>query len=160
MGGHPGAMQNNLLTHLNRLLASHSVHYQQLRNFHWNVKGPMFFQLHDKFEELYTAAADQVDALAERIVALGGRPASTLAEHLGLSDLVEVGGVPSAEDMVGHLANQGKQLAHDLRAAVEVAERSGDRNSANLLDGMADAHDSNLWMLRAFLQEAPTPQPA
>ena len=41
---------------LNTLLADYHVYYQNLRNFHWNILGDNFFELHEKFEELYTDA--------------------------------------------------------------------------------------------------------
>ena len=70
---------SNTTRDLNILLSDHQVLYQKLRNYHWNVKGPLFFGLHQKFEEMYLTAAETVDALAERIVALGDAPVSTLA---------------------------------------------------------------------------------
>ena len=61
---------NTLIGGLNQLLADHAVYYQKLRNYHWNVKGPAFFQLHQKFEEMYLVAQEHVDSIAERILAL------------------------------------------------------------------------------------------
>ena len=66
-----------LIKLLNELLANYQIYYQNLRNFHWNVSGPNFFELHAKFEELYTAANGGVDAVAERILTLGARPYSS-----------------------------------------------------------------------------------
>ncbi len=63
-----------LVEKLNELLANYQIYYQNLRNFHWNVSGPNFFELHAKFEELYTAANLGVDETAERILTLGSRP--------------------------------------------------------------------------------------
>lgn len=59
---------------LNQLLANHAVHYQRLRNFHWNVKGPLFYTLHQTFEDIYTQSALNVDSIAEQILTLGERP--------------------------------------------------------------------------------------
>ena len=58
-------------TNLNEQIANWSVHYTKLHRFHWYVKGPAFFTLHAKFEELYNAAALTVDQIAERL--LGNR---------------------------------------------------------------------------------------
>jgi len=63
-----------LATKLNELLANYQIYYQNLRNFHWNVSGPNFFELHAKFEELYNAATLAIDETAERILTLGERP--------------------------------------------------------------------------------------
>ena len=56
---------------LNLLLANYSVYYQKLRNYHWNVQGSDFFDLHEQFEMLYTEALNSIDSIAERIRALG-----------------------------------------------------------------------------------------
>ena len=91
---------------LNALLADYQVHYQRMRNYHWNVRGPQFFQLHAKFEELYTGAALKVDELAERVLTLGARPYSTLAEALEVPtgpvrwlDIVGLSDVPVLEQI-------------------------------------------------------------
>ena len=88
---------------LNPLLADYAVFYQKLRNYHWNVKGPLFFNLHEKFEELYLDAAEKVDGIAERILALGAKPHSTMAEFLGAASLEEDAGNPDANGMVKNL---------------------------------------------------------
>lgn len=55
-----------LVNHLNDLLANYQIFYQNLRGFHWNVKGSNFFELHAKFEEYYNDAIEKVDEIAER----------------------------------------------------------------------------------------------
>lgn len=67
---------------LNILLSNYQTYYQNLRGVHWNIKGKRFFELHIKFEELYNAAQEQVDEIAERILTLGGVPFNTLASYV------------------------------------------------------------------------------
>lgn len=144
-------MQNALDKNLALLLADYQVFYQKLRNYHWNVKGPLFFSLHAKFEELYLVAAERVDGLAERLAARGQRPPSTLAEQLHLARLAEDPEVPAAEDMVARLVADLGVLVDHLRDAVKVADAEGDSAAVNLLDGFADEEEQVTWMLRAFL---------
>ena len=59
---------------LNKLLSDYQIHYQNLRGFHWNIKGKSFFTLHSVFEKYYDQAAERVDEIAERILMLGGTP--------------------------------------------------------------------------------------
>lgn len=144
-------MSKDVTDALNLLVADYQVHYQKLRNYHWNVKGPLFFGLHQKFEELYNAAALKVDALAERTLALGVKPLSTLAEQLAHARLAEDDGNPSAEAMVETTMADLSKLNDSLRAAARLAGEAGDDGTVNLLDPMADEQEQTAWMLRAFL---------
>ena len=69
-----------IVLNLNKLLANYHVHYQKLRNFHWNVEGPEFFELHQKFEEQYNEVKVNIDDIAERIRIFDKKPMSTLSE--------------------------------------------------------------------------------
>src|SRR5688572_29374090 len=78
------------ITHaLNSVLANYSVHFQKLRNFHWNVKGSDFFDLHLEFEEQYKEAFENIDQIAERIRVFGETPLSTMREYLQESEIKE-----------------------------------------------------------------------
>lgn len=136
---------------LNALLADYQVHYQRMRGYHWNVRGPMFFELHAKFEELYTGAALKVDELAERVLTLGGRPLSTLAEALKAARLKEDAGRPDAMAMVKGTVADLDQLNGWLRTAVKAAGKAGDDATLNLLEGFADEQEKTAWMMRAFM---------
>ncbi len=136
---------------LNLLLADYQVYYQKLRNYHWNVRGPRFFELHLKFEELYNGAALKVDELAERVLALGEKPYSTLAEQLEHARLSEDAGDPDAEAMVRNLVGDIETLNGALRHTSEAASGAGDAATMNMLDGMADEQEKTAWMLKAFL---------
>lgn len=136
---------------LNLLLADYQVHYQKLRNYHWNVKGPLFFGLHEKFEELYTGVAVKIDDIAERVLALGARPYSTLKEALENARLHEDAGSPDAETMVRTTMDDLGTLNAELRTTAKAASDAGDDATLNLLDPMADEQEKTAWMLRAFL---------
>ena len=75
---------------LNELLANYHIYYQNLRGFHWNIKGIHFFQLHAKFEELYNNALTKIDALAERILTIGQKPLHTFSDYMRVSTIKEV----------------------------------------------------------------------
>ncbi len=135
---------------LNHLLANYQVHYQKMRNFHWNVRGPMFFDLHIKFEELYTAAALKVDALAERVRALGAKPLSTLQEQLAAASLEEEHGELDANAMVAGTLTDLDALNAELRAASKQAGAADDDATVNLLDPFADEQEQTAGMLRAW----------
>ncbi len=145
------AENHDLLDDLNQLLADEMVFYQKLRNFHWNVRGPAFFQLHEKFELMYTASAMQVDQIAERILALNGRPKSTLGEFLKTSRLDEQPEVPKANSMVSELHSDLNTLVDYIDKVRKLAEEKGDDTTVNLMDDIGDAHEADAWMFRAWL---------
>jgi starvation-inducible DNA-binding protein len=99
----------NIALHLKHLLADSYTLYLQTHNFHWNVTGPMFNQLHLMFEGHYTELAIAVDDIAERIRSLDVAAPATYKAFSELSSIKEVDGVPSAEDMT-ILLTKGKNL--------------------------------------------------
>lgn len=141
----------NINQNLAHLLADYQVLYQKLRNYHWNVTGPLFFGLHEKFEELYNDAALKVDELAEMISSNGERPPSTLAKHLELARLKEDTQNPEANEMVANILADYETINKDLRALSEKAAEGNMVKVANMADEFADAQDKTAWMLRAFL---------
>ena len=141
----------NINEQLSHLLADYQVLYQKLRNYHWNVTGPLFFGLHDKFEELYNETAVRVDDLAEMIGSNGQRPPSTLAEHLKLARLKEDPSTPEANDMVRNILEDYEALNKNLRSLSADAGEQSMIKVANMADEMADAQAKTAWMLRAFL---------
>lgn len=85
---------------LNTLLADYHIYYQNLRNFHWNILGENFFELHEKFEELYTDARVKIDEIAERILTLRYHPMSNLKDYLKASSIEEVSSKKTDKEMV------------------------------------------------------------
>lgn len=136
---------------LNTQLANWSVLGVKLHNYHWFVKGPQFFALHEKFEELYNTAADYVDEIAERMLAIGGKPAASMAEYLKLASIEEATGDQSAEQMVATLVADFQVIVKELKAGIEIANDQGDDPSADLLIGMLTDVEKQSWMLSAFL---------
>lgn len=136
---------------LDILLADYQVLAQKLRNYHWTVRGPSFFTLHEKFEKLYDDAADKADAIAERSVALGHRPVPTLARSAAIARLAEDGEHRTATAMVEAIAADYETLIQAERELALLASEHGDIATTNLCVGFADEHEKTVWMLRAFL---------
>jgi len=141
----------NIIDQLRQLEADYSVFYRKLRAFHWNVKGPNFFTLHEKFEELYDAFAVKVDELAERALTLGGEPIPTYKAVLDATRLKEVPEMPDASGMVEALYSDLKDLNQWTRETIESAEKAGDIGTSSLLEDFAVAGEKEAWMLRSFL---------
>lgn len=145
--------KTDTLNTLSTLLADGSVFYQKLRHYHWHVKGPRFFDLHEKFEELYLRWAVIVDDIAERIVTRGERAPATLAAFLALATLKEDQEYPKAPEMVARLAGDLEHLVTSFNRAAKLAAGEDDDITANLCEDIRDEQDKNLWMLRAWLEE-------
>ena len=135
---------------LKHLLADSYSLYLQTHNFHWNVTGPMFNQLHLMFEEHYTELAVAVDDIAERIRSLDVAAPGTYSEFAQLSSIEEVGGVPAADEMVAILTKGHEQVVKTCRAALSVAQDADDESSAALISDRMRIHEKTAWMLRAI----------
>ncbi|MCB9640570.1 MAG: DNA starvation/stationary phase protection protein [Myxococcales bacterium] len=143
--------QDKVLEGLLGLMANSSVFYQKLRNYHWNVRGEKFFELHLKFEELYNEWAAVVDELAERILMLGGSPLGTLTSILERATLKEESGRPASREMVQRLSDDLDALLKQMESVIELSEEVKDRKTTNVLDGIGDQQRVHLWMLRSWL---------
>jgi starvation-inducible DNA-binding protein len=144
--------KKQLIEGLNKLLATQMVFYQNTRNFHWNVKGQNFFTLHEKFEELYDFASLQADQIAERILALGGTPPSTLAQFIEQSWIPEASAELSPQEMVQTTTQNLKTLNSHIDEIADIADELADRPTTTLLDDLSEAQAEYEWMFNSFLQ--------
>ena len=137
---------------LNKLLANYQVFYQNLRGFHWNIEGQSFFELHTKFEELYTEANMNVDAIAERILTLGFTPLHTFDQYLENASIKPAKDVRSAEDTVGTTINNLSILIALERKILELASEASDEGTVDLMSEYINAQEKLTWMLSAYLK--------
>jgi len=135
---------------LNQLLANYQVYYQNLRNFHWNVSGENFFDLHAKFEELYVDAREKIDELAERILTIRLRPLSTLSGYLKTATVREAGEVLGDRDMVAAILDNHRIIITSMRKVLDAAGEVGDEGTIDLVGGMLSEFEKNTWMLDAW----------
>lgn len=145
-------MSKEIIKDLNGILADLTIFYQKLRHYHWNIKGPQFFQLHEKYEIVYTELGDVIDALAERIVGLNGVPLHTLAQMLEATSLKEDAEIPAGSEMVSRTIADIDLLTKKLASAIENSEKAEDRTTTNLLDDTKDGLEAHLWMFKAWQQ--------
>ncbi|NOU92074.1 DNA starvation/stationary phase protection protein [Paenibacillus sp. LMG 31456] len=136
---------------LNQQVANFGVMYIKLHNFHWFVKGSQFFTLHLKFEELYNEATLHFDALAERLLTLGGKPVATMQQMLKDSAIKEAAGNEKAEDMVRALVADFNKVNQQLKEGMDVAEKAGDEITGDLFLAIHASLEKHVWMLNSFL---------
>ena len=137
---------------LSNVLADSYTLYLKTHNFHWNVTGPMFQTLHLMFEQHYGELALAVDAIAERIRALGFPAPATYRQFAALSSIAEEDGVPKAEQMIKLLVEGHEAVARTARKVFSVAEQSNDQPTCDLLTQRLQVHEKTAWMLRSLLE--------
>jgi starvation-inducible DNA-binding protein len=136
-------------------LADQYVLYTKTRNYHWNVTGMQFNDLHKFFESQYTAIDASIDAVAERIRALGGMTTATLAEFSKNSRLKEhPAKYPDAKVMISNLLADHEATIRNLRKDIDACDKKHhDTGTADFLTGLMEDHEKMAWMLRAFLEK-------
>jgi starvation-inducible DNA-binding protein len=134
---------------LKQLLADSYTLYLQTHNFHWNVTGLHFRELHLMFEEHYTELAIAVDDIAERIRALDVPAPGTYKEFSELSSIKEVDGVPDSLEMVELLTKGHEQVIKTSRKVLKIAQNADDESTAALVSDRMRVHEKTAWMLRA-----------
>jgi len=140
-----------LVKSLNQLLADYQLYYQNLRGFHWNIKGHLFFQLHDKFEELYREASETVDEIAERIRSLGATPLHTLEDYTQHAQIRSSKDISDGEQAVQLTLENSQVLLQDLKAVLELLEGEEDEATLTLVSDQITITEKRIWMLKAFL---------
>jgi starvation-inducible DNA-binding protein len=142
----------NEIKALNSLLASYQVFYQNLRGFHWNIKGEKFFGLHEKFEEYYTAAAEDIDAIAERVLTIGGVPLHSISQYLKESKIREVTEVSEARTAVDSILEQYIELVNMERPILALSAEANDEGTNSLIADLLAKQEKTIWMLSSWLK--------
>jgi len=137
---------------LSKVLADTFTLYMKTHNFHWNVKGPMFQTLHLMFEQQYNELWLAVDAVAERVRALGFQAPGTYKQFVTLSSIKEDDGVPKAEDMIRRLVEGHETTARTARDAFKLAAEINDQPTCDLLTQRMQIHEKTAWMLRSLVE--------
>ena len=152
--GIPDRNRNAVTRILNDILSDEYVLYTKTRNYHWNVTGPQFHDLHKFFEGQYEEENGFIDDIAERARALGGWSRGTLVEFMKSARLKEhPGEYPSAKEMLSNLLADHEALIRTLRADSEAcAGKYGDVGTNDFLIGLMERHEKSAWMLRAMLE--------
>lgn len=137
---------------LNELLANYQVYYQNLRGFHWNIKGATFFELHAKFEELYNDAVEKIDEIAERILTVGGAPLHTFEDYLATSTVKPAKNLTDAETTVSTTLDNIAVLIKLERQAIPLAQAAEDEGTLTMLTEYISEQEKLVWMLRAYMK--------
>jgi starvation-inducible DNA-binding protein len=138
---------------LSEVLADSYLLYLKTHNYHWNVTGELFHQLHEQFEEQYTELAEAIDVIAERIRAIGFRAPGSFKEFNEITSITEDTDQPKAKEMVKRLAKANEQVIRTAREALKPANEAEDEATIDLLTERLTVHSKTAWMLRSHLEE-------
>src|SRR6056297_2845431 len=131
---------------LNVLLANFQRYYQNLRGIHWNIKGKRFFDLHVKFEELYTDANLKVDMVAERILTLGSVPMHTFEDYIDNSSVPLGKNITKDDDAIRLIVDSLKELLTIERGILKASDEADDEGTNSMMSDFITEQEKTVWM--------------
>ncbi|HMB99403.1 MAG TPA: Dps family protein [Flavobacteriaceae bacterium] len=143
----------DLAKDLNVLLANFQIYYQNLRGIHWNIKGKRFFDLHVKFEELYTDANIKVDLLAERVLTLGETPLHTFEDYTNNAKVPVGKNVSVDENAVRLIVESLIELLKIERNLLTKSDEAKDEGTNSMMSDFITEQEKTVWMMKAWLNE-------
>lgn len=138
---------------LNTLLANFQLYYQNLRGIHWNIKGKRFFDLHVKFEELYTDANIKVDMVAERVLTLGGTPLHTFDDYIKAGKVPVGKNISQDEKAVRLIVDSLSELLKIERSILDASDKASDEGTNSMMSDFITEQEKTVWMMKAWLGE-------
>lgn len=142
---------DKLALSLNDLLASYQVLYMNVRGFHWNIRGNQFFELHLKFEELYSDLQNKVDELAERILTLNAQPLHSFVDYIERSRIQPVKNASDAKSTVRGVLSGLQSLLVQQRETLRQASELGDEGTVAIIGEYIKQQEKLVWMYSAYL---------
>lgn len=136
---------------LNVLLANYSIFYQNVRGYHWNIKGEKFFELHAKFEELYNDLLLKIDEIAERILTLGHSPEHKYSVYQKQSNVEESNQVSDGLQAVKEILAAFKAIILLQRDLLNLSEEANDEGTNALMSDYIRSQEKMVWMYSAYL---------
>jgi starvation-inducible DNA-binding protein len=140
-----------LADRLSDLLANYSIFYQNTRGFHWNIKGDKFFELHQKFQDLYNDLLVKIDDVAERILTLGYSPDHRYTTYVQQAQIKESSEVSDGFKAVGQILEAFKILLTKQRELMQLATAINDEGTSALMSDYIREQEKAVWMYSAFL---------
>jgi starvation-inducible DNA-binding protein len=145
------AQSSGVAEQLNQLLAAYQIFYINTRGFHWNIRGEKFFELHAKFEELYTDALVKIDEIAERILTIGHTPLHSFSDYLRHSSIDEITGVSDSQGTMTAVVDGFRRLLAQEKDILQAAQKAEDEGTAALMSDYIREQEKLLWMFNAYL---------
>lgn len=141
----------DLINFLNQELSNYFVLYVKLHRYHWFIQGRHFFTLHEKFEEMYEMVAEDLDEIAERILAIDGKPLATMSKYLKETTLNEANADDKENEIIHQLIEDYQQIIREIKeTGLSLADKLGDEPTADLLITIQTKLEKYVWMLNSY----------
>lgn len=141
-----------IIVNLRQLLIEFQVHYHKLRNYHWNVQGSDFFELHKEFEDEYIKVQEQIDIIAERINVFGQQPQMTLKDVVKNSKIEENMEIIHSRDMVEDILLDYGILHDTMLEVLNASLKIGDVATEQIITEFIKDLEKRNWMFTAWLK--------
>ena len=140
-----------VISGLETLLASYQVYYNNLRGYHWHIRGPLFYQLHAQFEKWYDATAEKIDEIAERLLQLEAIPENRVSVLVGQSKIKETTQMSDSAQLLPEILDNYEVLMAIERETLHTASEAGDEVTVALMGDLLAEQEKEIWMLTAYL---------
>ena len=146
----PANISGQSIELLNKHLAAAIDLHGQLKQAHWNVRGPGFMAVHELFDKVAASVEAFSDLLAERAAALGGVAAGTIQVASQRTFLLPY--TLHIADTHAHIFAVSAALAafgQSLQGAIRQAADAGDATTTDILTEISRGVDQALWFIEA-----------
>lgn len=141
-----------LINFLNQQLSNFAVMYIKLHRYHWFIQGKHFFRLHQTFEQLYNEMSEDLDVLAERILAIGGKPLATMSKYLEETTLYEAQADDEENEIYRQLIKDYEQMCMEMNdSGKKLAEEQEDQPTIDLFNHLLGRFEKHIWMFKASI---------
>jgi starvation-inducible DNA-binding protein len=138
---------------LNEILADEYILYTKVRNYHWNVEGSNFMEMHKFYEDMYDGIDEVIDEIAERVRMLGHYSQGRLKDFIKLGSLSEEEYTNNQKKQLQYLLSAHETLVRNLRNDITVfSDKYKDLGNADFLTGLMEKHEKWAWFVRSYLK--------
>ena len=151
-----GVSENHLQAialELNKVLADEFVLYAKTRNYHWNVEGSNFMEMHKFYESQFEQLYEIVDDVAERIRTIGHYAEARLKDYIKLSHLEEQEYTNKQSEQLQNLLADHEVIIQNLRKLISLfADEHKDQGTSDFVTGLMERHEKMAWFIRSYLK--------
>ena len=142
-----------MITQLNEFLSDLEMFNIKLQNYHWNVVGKGFFTTHEKLEEYYNEINEQIDEVAEHILAIGGVPLATLKDYLNTTKITEAKNEKvTCEVVFSEIVKDYSELLQDSKNIKVLADENNEYKTSALMDDIIEDYSKKIWMIKQSME--------